>query len=66
MEIGIITSCMPSERSGKNLWPEIDLVQGFKKIQNFEKVKDFKEKYKEFLFETMLLWLGRGVSCLCK
>ena len=40
MEIRYVTSCMPSERSGKNMWRENDLVQGFiilDFVQDFDK-----------------------------
>ena len=32
-----------SIRSGKNLWPENEVDQGFRKINNFEKVENFEE-----------------------
>ena len=31
MEIAIRTSCMPRGRSGKNLWPENERFEGFRK-----------------------------------
>ena len=62
MKIRHVTSCMPSERSGKNLWPENERLQDF---TIFEKFRDLRKKVEKGLVFKQY-WFRRHTSAECK